>query len=182
LIRLFLILAALAGPVAACPTAADLDRGVTFVRQDGSRQDHRRLESGLIEIGHVRPSGVQVGWSLTAYGLHVLEAATGGTTPIWSVEQSDAPAPQLDVMQRTTRPTEGPLILQMATYTQPVSVVKKIGLCELEVWRVAQYTNGAALVNFRAFDWYPTLGTGVVVGMRMGEVEEITSKVESMRW
>lgn len=155
---------------------------MTFVREDGSRQDHRRLGTGLIEIGHVRPSGAQNGWSLTAHGLHVLQEAQGSQTPTWSVEDSDAPAPQLDVMQRTTRDTEGPLILQVATYTQPIPVTKKIGLCEFEVWRIGQFTNGAALEHFRAFDWYPSLGTGVVVGMRMGDVEEITTAVESMRW
>ncbi|MGR3436875.1 MAG: hypothetical protein ACU0CO_18630 [Shimia sp.] len=42
-----LLLSLWAGGAAACPVAGDLATGVSFVRADGTREEHRRIEAGI---------------------------------------------------------------------------------------------------------------------------------------
>ncbi len=179
--RLALCVLVFAGAAQACPTSADLERGITFERADGSRQDHQRLETGEIVVGHVRATGAQAGWSLTAHGVHTLESTRSTERPNWQTGSEAIAPPQLNVQQRRDV-IEGMFVTRFATYTQPEPIQSDISGCTFEVYRVGQYENGANLVNFRAFDWFPALGTGVMVGSRMGDVDEITASVTAIQW
>ena len=192
LIRSIALFVVLASPAAACPTAADLDRGISFIREDGSRQDHRRTGDGWVEVGHVRAVGSQIGWSLTAYGVQTLEDHFGAERPdAWEILQGPTPnfdAPQLGTQTQRTRAqslgqsTQMQFQTRIVLRTQEVPTRKRISGCDLEVYRVGTFEQGPALTVFRAYDYFPELGTGVLVGMRVGEVEEITAGVDSILW
>ncbi|MGR3466456.1 MAG: hypothetical protein ACU0CI_01140 [Shimia sp.] len=181
MIRALVIALGVAAPAQGCPTRADMERGVTFVRTDGSRVEHVAQGHGFVTIETLRASGTSLAKTATLHGIHRIGPA-GDAMALDEDAQDLITAPQLGALNRRVRVLSTGEEIRVQTFTQPVPVQKRIGACVMEVWRVGQTEDTPGLSVFRAFDYFPTLGTGVLVGLRVEAGDELTSAVESMRW
>ncbi|MGR3491825.1 MAG: hypothetical protein ACU0DW_07175 [Shimia sp.] len=195
MLRYLLPAAVLATSVAAetCPTATDLDTGITFVLADGEREEHRRTEAGLVEITLSDAEGTYAR-VLTAAGVYELiyqgledgqPAPDDRETSAFPVRGSQLPLPvpgdttQFQTMLLGSWGTDTEVV---STRVGDVPARIRVGDCTMEVFEVIQDVASGDFTETLTITWFPNLGTGPLTAWATSDGEGGTYPIEGFRW
>ncbi|MEL6689412.1 MAG: hypothetical protein AAFP28_03755 [Pseudomonadota bacterium] len=184
------LLLVLSLPAAACPTAADLEAGVTFVA-DGGQLDHQtQIGANVIAVQSVNEIGSseRTNSARSVHSVYVLTAESEGLDQkyTWTDGVEALAYPRLGLA------AEYPVRASFESYDIPGLFSIRVGDtagairlsgCQLEMWEVlTEFNFGGGRRFGTGYQWFPALGTGVpVVWTRNGIPTQWTKFVE-MNW
>jgi len=169
--RWLAVIFALPGPALACPTAADMQKGVVVAINDGTVEVHRSLANDLIVVDVTYPDGdIFQNTFLHGVFINTLSPVEGGViqpTKAWTYQYQTSLPPPAPNTQGSFRAKTGSLIEgffdEDTTYTWGPMTTMQIGACRYQMIEGRfSFVTGRYRSN-EVINYLPELGTSFLM-------------------
>ncbi|MEM1233008.1 MAG: hypothetical protein AAGH70_02685 [Pseudomonadota bacterium] len=169
------LLLVLSGAAAACPTAADLETGITFADSDGDFLKLQTAGEDVVTASFFLAEDVTARRVVgRKFGAYIVSFGGGriGVEYTWERGEDALPYPQLGLSETFPLTITFGRMARAGRFTIRVddtSGAVKLGGCQLETWALfAGWENEDGIAQGTHFHWFPSLGAGVPVARMNG--------------